>query len=269
MKSVMKKLLLVAIVATMAVLPFALTACSGKDLQLDEFDTLTVATNAEFPPWETMDDNGNIYGIDIDIIKEIGKRLGKKVVVEHLAKFSMVIAGVESGTHLTAIAGLTINSEREESVSFTRPYYDAYQVVVVKDTNTTFDGLTTKEEVIKKLEGANINVAQSQTGESFAKGNEAFGYDGIKDAKIKHYDSINLAIQACTNDSVALSDDETAKEFVKANKGYKIIDIELTREQYGIITNRRNKTLWKAIDEKLGEIIEDGTMKEILAKYGR
>lgn len=266
MKSVMKKLLLVAVVAAMAVLPFALTACS-KDLQLDEFDVLTVATNAEFAPWESKNDAGEYIGFDMDLIREIGKRLGKKVEITNM-DFDAVVSAINSGTHLVGIAALTINPERQESVNFTKPYFsDAYQVVVVKKTNNTFDGLTTKEQIIAKLEGANINVAKGQVGQAFAKGSDAFGYSGIKNAKVKIYKTVNLAMQGCNNDTVALADNGAAIDFVTENDEYKIIDVALTQEGYGIAVKKSNKTILKAMDDALAEIIKDGTLQKIQSKY--
>lgn len=112
----MKKIALIAIVVVMvAVGVFALTSCA-RDIQLDDFDTLTVATNAEFAPLEYME-GGEFLGVDMDIIREIGKRMGKKVKIDHM-DFDAVIAAVSSGKHLVSIAGLTINEERSKAVSF-------------------------------------------------------------------------------------------------------------------------------------------------------
>lgn len=267
MKSVMKKLLLVAIVATMAVLPFALTACAGRDMQLDEFDTITVATNAEFAPWESVDENGNYYGFDIDLIQEIGKRMGKNVEITNM-DFDAIISAINSGTHLVGVGALTINPERQESVNFTKPYYsDAYQVVVVHKSNTAFDGLTSKDAIIAQLEGAKINVAKGQVGQAFAKGSNAFGYSGIKNAKVKIFKTVNLAMQGCNADTVALSDDGAAKKFVASNADYKIIDVPLTQEGYGFAVKKSNKTILAAMDKVLAEIIEDGTLDKLIAKY--
>lgn len=261
----MKKIALIAIVVVMvAVGVFALTSCA-KDIQLDEFDTLTVATNAEFSPLEYME-GGEFLGVDMDIIREIGKRMGKKVKIDHM-DFDAVIAAVSSGKHLVSIAGLTINEERSKAVSFSDSYIDfIYQVIIVKESNTVFDDLS-KDEIIKKLSGTKIHVAKGQVGQFFAQGDDAFGYSGIKDADVKIYDTVNLAAMSISGNEVAFSDNLVAKEFCESNSGYKYIDVELTSEQYGIAVAKSNKTLLKEINKYLAEIKADGTYDKIVAKY--
>lgn len=261
----MKKIALIAIVVVMvAIGVFALVSCAS-DIQLDEFDTLTVATNAEFAPFEFME-GGEFKGFDIDLIREIGKRMGKNVKIDNM-DFDAVVAAVSSGTHLVSIAALTINPERAKAVAFTDSYLEsAYQVIIVKDTNTKFDGMN-KEQIIEALQGTRINVAKGQVGQAFAQGSDAFGYSGIKKAKVKIYDSVNLAALDIKTDEVAFSDNWVAEEFCSENSGYKYINVELTTEHYGIAVAKHNVTLKNAINDALKAIKEDGTYDELLKKY--
>lgn len=261
----MKKIALIAIVVVMvAVGVFALTSCA-RDIQLDEFDTLTVATNAEFAPFEYME-GGEFKGFDMDLIREIGKRMGKNVKIDNM-DFEAVVAAVSSGKHLVAIAGLTINPERAEAVAFTNSYLEsAYQVIIVKENNTKFDGMN-KEQIIAALQGTKINVAKGQVGQAFAQGSDAFGYSGIKNANVKIFDSVNLAALDIKTDEVAFSDNWVAEKFCSENNGYKYIDVELTIEHYGIAVAKHNVTLKNALNDALKAIKEDGTYDELLKKY--
>lgn len=105
-----------------------------------------VATNADFPPFEYVDDNGGFTGIDIEIAYNIAQELGKTLFVNHM-DFDSVVTDVQQGNSDIAMAGLTITDSRKEQVSFTTPYYKSAQVLTVVEGDTTFDNCTTVAEV--------------------------------------------------------------------------------------------------------------------------
>lgn len=256
----MKKIALIAIVVVMvAVGVFALVSCSDEN-------TLTVATNADFKPFEYMDGK-KFVGFDMDLMREIGKRLDKKVKFVNM-KFDSIVLGVSSGQYDVGIAGLTINPIRKESVLFSDPYIsDAYQVIVVKKENTEFDGLN-KEQILEKLQGTKIHVAQGQVGQAFVLGDEGFGYEGIANTKADIHATVALAIEGIRGNEVAFSDNIVADEYCKENLSYKYINVELTKEFYGIATAKSNTELMDKINQALKDIKEDGTYETIAKKYG-
>lgn len=256
----MKKIALIAIVVVMvAVGVFALVSCADEN-------TLTVVTSADFAPFEYME-GGEFKGFDMDLIREIGKRMDKKVKITTM-DFEGVIGAVSSGQSMVAIAALTINPERAEAVAFSDSYLEsAYQVIIVKKDNTKFDGMN-KEQIIAALQGTKINVAKGQVGQAFAQGSDAFGYSGIQNADVKIYENISLAGMAIKGDEVAFADNWAAAEFCDESKGeYKYINVELTKEHYGIAVAKDNETLKNQINEALAAIKADGTYDELLKKY--
>ena len=86
---------------------------------------LNVGTNAEFPPFEYVDDNGEPDGFDIALIKAIGEKLGVEVQVENM-EFNSLVASI-GGKIDVAIAGMTVTDERKEMVDFSNSYYTAVQ----------------------------------------------------------------------------------------------------------------------------------------------
>lgn len=92
--------------------------------------TLTMATNAEFEPWEYKEGN-DIIGIDADIAQAICDKLGYELKIEDMA-FETILASVDTGKADFGAAGMTVTPEREESVDFTDTYANATQVVIVK-----------------------------------------------------------------------------------------------------------------------------------------
>ena len=119
----MKKLVSLLLVGVCAL---SLAACGGK-----EDDTLTMATNAEFPPYEYYE-NDEIVGIDVEIATAIAEELGMKLEVEDMA-FDSVIPAVSSGKADIGVAGMTVDPDRLESVNFSDTYADASQVIIVKE----------------------------------------------------------------------------------------------------------------------------------------
>lgn len=94
--------------------------------------TLTMATNAEFPPFEYKDDAGNITGYDIEIAKEIARQLNMSLAIEDMAFDSLIVA-LTSGKADMVIAGMTVTEERQQNVDFSDNYYEATQVIIVNE----------------------------------------------------------------------------------------------------------------------------------------
>ena len=90
-----------------------------------------MGTNAEFAPFEYMDDNNEIAGYDIEIAKEIARQSGMELSIENM-NFDGLIAALSSGKVDMVIAGMTVDDERKQQVDFSENYYDAAQVIIVR-----------------------------------------------------------------------------------------------------------------------------------------
>ncbi len=115
---------------TIAALAFALilSACGGGASQQGYLGTikdrgkLIVGTSADYPPYESVDDAGNFVGFDMDLIREIGKRMGVEVEIKDMA-FDALIAAVQEKKVDTVIAAMQSSPERDEKVDFSEPYH--------------------------------------------------------------------------------------------------------------------------------------------------
>ena len=103
-----------------------LSACSSN-----EKDTLRVATNANFPPYEYIE-NGDYAGIDIEIAKQIAKELNLKLDIQNMP-FDSIIAAVASNKADIGISGFTVTDERKKSINFSDSYAKSKQAIIVKD----------------------------------------------------------------------------------------------------------------------------------------
>lgn len=251
----LKKLVSVLLVAACV---FSLAACGSKDdskdsgdSKKDSKDTLVMATNAEFPPYE-FHEGDDVVGIDADIARAIGEEMGMEVKIEDMA-FDSIIPAVTSGKADFGAAGMTVTEDRKKNVDFTDTYATATQVIIVKEGSDIAgpDDLT----------GKKIGVQLGTTGDIYA--------DDIKDAEVERYNKGFEAVQALTQDKIdaVVIDGEPAKEFVAEADGLKILDEAFTEEEYAIAVAKDNDDLLKQMNEALASLKESGKIDEIVAKY--
>lgn len=164
---------------------------------------LVVATNAAFEPFEYMKGD-KYYGVDMEIAKLLADELGMELVIDNM-DFNAVCLSVGQHKCDIAMAGLTVNEEREEHVVFTESYYQASQKLVVKSNDTTFDECADADAVIAKLnaltEKNTIGVQEGTTGQFFVEGSEDWDFEKLP-VTCKTYKNGSLAIQDVLNGNI-------------------------------------------------------------------
>ena len=219
-----------------------------------EAGVLHMATNAAFPPYEMISDNGGFEGIDVEIATEIARKLGLELVVDDM-EFGSVITSVQSGKSDIAMAGLTVTEERKQNVDFTTSYATGIQVIIVPEDS---DILTVDDLANDKM----IGVQDGTTGYIYCS--DDYGEDHITS-----YTNGAMAIEALKGgkvDAVVIAN-EPARAFVAANDGLKILDTEYIVENYAIGVSKDNPGLCEAVNNALTELIADGTVQMIVDKY--
>lgn len=180
-------------------------------------DQLVVATNAAFPPFEyTIGDK--YAGVDMEIAKVLADRLGKELVIDNM-EFDSVVLSVNSGKSDIGMAGLTVTEKRKESVDFTETYFNASQMVIVRESDTTFDNCKTVEDVENILKGMKNKKAGYQngtTGNFYVTGNTDFGFEGFKNLTAKGFQNGALAVKKLQTGGIDLViiDEMPAKSIV-------------------------------------------------------
>ena len=259
----MKRNLFFSFCAILLVSVLFLGGCQKQD------NTLKVATNAEFAPFEFLNSSNAVVGFDIDLINEIAAKLNMSVALDNM-EFDGVVAAVQSGVCKVAISGLTITPTREKSVIFSDSYYSTTQVLITREGDEVFTGAT-KDELDAQLVGKTIGVCAGFTGQFYVEGDEDSGFAGIADAKTTIFDNISLAITALKNNSidVIVMDSTVAKQAVAAagNEGTQVIDVVLTTEYYAIALNQKDTELKGKIDVALKEIKDSGKLDELYEKW--
>ena len=166
-------------------------------------DQLVVATNAAFAPFEYMEGD-SYYGIDMEIAALLAEELGKELVINNM-KFDSVCLSVGEHKCDIAMAGLTVNESRKEVVNFSKSYYNAYQKLIVKADDTTFDTCTDAASVDAILNAtdvaATVGFQNGTTGNFYVAGDADWGFDGLN-VVAKGYDNGALAVQDLINGNI-------------------------------------------------------------------
>lgn len=167
-------------------------------------DQLVVATNAAFEPFKYMDGDSYV-GIDMEIASLLAQELGEELVIQNM-DFDAVCLSVGQHKCDIAMAGLTVNEEREAYVTFSDPYYKASQKLITLGDDTTFDSCTdaaSVEEILKANLTASdkIGVQQGTTGQYYVEGSDDWGFDGLA-AECVPYKNGSLAVQDLINGNV-------------------------------------------------------------------
>jgi len=237
-----------------------LTACGGGSKQMTvEEGTLIMGTNAEFPPYEYIENN-EVVGIDAEIAGAIAEKLGLTLKIENM-EFDSIISSVKGGKIDIGAAGMTVTPERLEEVNFTTTYATGVQVVIVTEDSA----ITSVDDLF--AEGANhtIGVQLATTGDLYSTWDIEDEGLGTVDRYNKGADAV-MALKSGKVDCVII-DNEPAKAFVAENEGLKILDTEYAIEDYAIAISKDNEDLLEAVDKALNELIADGTVAEIVDKY--
>lgn len=233
-------------------------------------DKLTMATAANFAPFEYIS-GGDFQGIDIDVAKIIASELGKELVIYDM-EFDSVVQSVASKNADIALSGLTINKTRKQVIDFSDTYFNAAQMLIIKENDERFKNLKTKEDVIKavnKAKSLKIGVQAGTTGEFYSKGDKDWGFDGFKNAETISFANGAMAVTAMLNNQldVVIIDEMPARVLTKTNSGVELVDIALTDEEYAIAVSKGNEELLNKINEILRTIKQDGRMQDIINKY--
>ncbi len=221
-------------------------------------DTLTMCTNASFPPYEFLD--GDTYaGIDVEIAGAIAKKLGYDLEIMDI-EFGACIPAVVSGKADFCMAGLTVTEERAQMVDFSTSYATGVQVVIVKEGSA----ITSVDDLL--AEGANhvVGVQEATTGDIYVTGD-------IEEAglgTVARFQTGNDAVMALVTGKVdcVVIDNEPAKAYVAANEGLVILETEYITENYAAAF-AKDSALTAQFNAALAELQADGTIDAIIAKY--
>lgn len=229
-------------------------AQAAAQVQTVQEGVLTIGTNAAFPPFEYIGDDGEPAGFDMALGKAIAEKLGLKVEIQDM-EFNALVAAVGSKIDI-AIAGMTIEEERKEFVDFSDSYYDAVQYVIALADSAP--------AATADLENKNIGVQLGTTGEYTA--------EEIAGATVCPYDKAVDAVNDLINGRVdfVIIDKNPAEVFVSNFEG-KIVAVDgaqfdFVPEEYAIALPK-GSILVEQVNIALAELKADGTFDALVQEY--
>jgi polar amino acid transport system substrate-binding protein len=245
-----------AIVSLVLILGITLT--SGVLAFGADKPTYTFATEAAWAPWDYYNEEGDLVGIDIDIIREIAKVQDFNVKFT-VSSWSSLIPMVNMGKADMTGGGMSITEKREEKVDFTDPYWFTEMAVLAREDSdlNIFEALT---------HGATISNQSNTTGAEWVRKNLIEkGYD----LNQKLYETYPQATQALIAGKVdaTVQDKTTAERVVEKGKPVKILGFFRTGEAYGYAVQEGNEELLQTLNEGLKKIKQSGKFDEIVSKY--
>jgi len=217
-----------------------------------------VGTDAAYAPFESQNEKGEIVGLTIDVVNAVAKKAGIEVKFVN-TPWEGIFNSLQQGDRDMLASSITITDERKQTMDFTNPYFDAYQLIAVKATSKV-----TKFDDLKKLK---VGVQTGTTGDEAVTKQQ-----GKNSTNIKRFESTPLALKELESGGVdaVVADNGVVIHYVANNPGGKfktVSDKEFVPEQYGIALKKGNAELLAKLDKGLADIKADGTYDQIFAKY--
>lgn len=258
MSKILRNVIIYGIIAVMAL---SIAGCNNKSQDAMDKETLIIGFDDTFVPMGFKDNNGEIVGFDIDLAKEVSKRIGKQVTFQPI-DWSMKESELNSGKIDLIWNGYSITKERKEKVNFTNPYLENRQVIITL--------VNSKINSKVDLKGMNVG-AQNQSSAVDAINKEEELLKTFKDGKVYTFETNNEALmdlEAKRIDAV-VADEILARYYInkKGEGKYKILNDDFGDESYGVGIRKGDEELLEKLNEAFEDIKKDGTAKKVSEKW--
>lgn len=225
----------------------------GANLAQAQDNVLRVGTDATFPPMEFVE-NGKRTGFDIELTEALAKAMGRKVEWIDI-DFKGLIPGLMSRRFDMAVSAIYITDERKKVVDFTDSYYAGGLVAMVKDNNTSIRKLA-------DLEGKKVTVQVGTKSVGYLQQN----FPKVQRVEVeKNQEMFNLVDIGRAD--AAVTGKPAAFQYVRTRPGLRVLDEQLTTEEYGMALRKDTPELTKAVNAALAKLKADGTYAAIVKKW--
>ena len=216
---------------------------------------IIIGTDATYPPMESIDEQGNFLGMDIDIAKEIAFDLEVEPKFRNII-WEKVFDAVKKGEVDMIISSITLTLERAETMSFSDPYFNAGQVIVIR---------TDKQETIKGVEDLceqNLGVQIETTSEEEAKKH-------TDPSLVKSYENYDLAKEDLLGGEIdaIIIDYPAAIGMVAGEKDLQVVGVPFTQEFYGVATQKNQDALLSEINRTIRRLKREGELKRLEERW--
>ncbi|HUR89275.1 MAG TPA: transporter substrate-binding domain-containing protein [Ramlibacter sp.] len=230
----------------------AAAALGGAVAHAQSNAPLRVGTDATFPPMEFVE-NGTRTGFDVDLVEAIGKALGRPVEWIDI-DFKGLIPGLVSKRFDMAVSAIYITDERKKVVDFTNPYYAGGLVAMVKENSPI--------KKLADLDGKKVTVQVGTKSVSYLQEH----YPKVQRVEVeKNQEMFNLVDIGRAD--AAVTGKPAAYQYVRTRPGLKVLDEQLTTEEYGMALRKDEPQLTKSVNDAIAKLKSDGTYAAIVKKW--
>ena len=217
-----------------------------------------VGTDAAYAPFESQNEKAEIVGLTIDVVSAVAKKAGIEVKFVN-TPWEGIFNSLAQGDRDMLASSITITDERKQTMDFTSPYFDAFQLIAVKANSKV-----AKFDDLKKLK---VGVQTGTTGDEVVTKQQ-----GKNSTNIKRFESTPLALKELEAGGVdaVVADNGVVINYVNNNPGSKfktVSDASFAPEQYGFAVKKGNTELLEKLNKGLADIKADGSYDQIYTKY--
>ena len=254
----MKKLLAFALATVMGCA--MLTGCSSKEVSdldyIKENGKIVMGLDDSFPPMGFRDEQGNIVGYDVDLAKEVAKRMDLELILQPIDWATKELE-LENKNIDVIWNGFSYTEERAAALTLSDPYMQNTQVVMVLEGSNI--------KTLSDLKGKKVAVQDGSSAQNALKADEDL-YAAITPVDFKDNMTASLDVKNGNVDALAI-DSVVAKYYMSKNPGFRLLDQTLAPEDYVIGFRKGDVKFQAEVDRILDEMEKDGTMKQIQANW--
>ncbi|MEV4091384.1 transporter substrate-binding domain-containing protein [Streptosporangium saharense] len=248
-------------VVTVAALVCLLSACSGAPGEdtlerVRATDVLRVAITEANPPWNFLDDKGHPAGYDVDVAREVARRIGVGKVEFVGTDFANLVGGVVAGRFDLVVAGQTATEERGRQVAFSRPYAVNRIAVFVRRGETSIGGP-------KDLAGRRIAVSEGTVQADFAR-------TRVPGAEVRTYRNAILGLTDLAHgraDAALVSWFQGVHLATRNGLPVTAVGPPLRVCTLSMSFDRHSPAFRRAVDRAVGDMIGDGTLTVVSRRW--
>lgn len=252
------------IIAIVAVVIWGFSDFIFDEKENDNRKQFIVGFDAEFPPYGYLDDNGEYVGFDLDLAEEVCKRNDWKLVKRPIA-WDSKDSELESGAISCIWNGFTMNG-REEDYTWSTPYVDNSQVVIVRTDSgiDSLDDLAGKIVVVQQ----DSSALAALTGDGATEENKQIAASLKELQQVADYNFAFMNLEQGSVDAIAMDIGVAKYQLENKSDIFMMLDENISSEEYGIGFKLGNTELRDTVQATMLEILYDGTFEHIAEKWG-
>ncbi len=224
--------------------------------------TLRVGMEANWMPFEYLDEQGELVGFDVDLARELGRRLGVQIRFVANLSYDGLYDALRTGRVDLVISAIVVDPARMADFAYSRAYFDAGQVLVVRRGEEALRG---RRGRLPPLAGRRLAVELGSAGDELAR----WWARRLPGLSLHHADTAEQAMEAVLQGEAdaAVTDRVTALLYVSTQPALVVAEPPLTDEQYAVVLRQEDRALLRAVNAALDAMGRDGTLERLEARW--